>query len=43
MSCNHAYEVWRWMVKKGYYPLCPASEEEITKIGNTYNEVTNQQ
>lgn len=43
MSCNHAYEVWQWMVKKGYYPLCPAPEEEITKIGNTYNEVTNQQ
>ena len=24
MSCNHAYDVWQWMVNKGFYPLSPA-------------------
>ena len=23
MSFNHAYEVWQWMVKKGFYSLNP--------------------
>ncbi|MCC3866794.1 spore coat protein [Terrisporobacter mayombei] len=40
MCCNHSYEVWQWMVSKGYYPLCSAPQEEIAKIGNIYNEVT---
>lgn len=39
MSCNHAYDVWQWMVKKGYYPLSPAPENEINVIASIYNEV----
>jgi Spore coat protein len=39
MSCNHAYDVWQWMVKKGYYPLCPAPQEQINKASSIYNEV----
>lgn len=39
MSCNHAYEVWQWMVKHGFYPLCPASQAEINTTGSIYNEV----
>lgn len=39
MSCNHAYEAWQWMVKKGYYPLEPASQNEISTIASIYGEV----
>jgi spore coat protein CotF len=39
MSCNHAYEVWQWMVKNGFYPLIPASQTDIQTIGNAFNEV----
>ena len=39
MSCNHAYDVWQWMVKKGYYPLMPAPQPEINTIAQIYNEV----
>lgn len=39
MSCNHAYEVWQWMVKKGYYLLDAAKDEEISKVGSMYNIV----
>lgn len=33
MSCNHAYDVWQWMVKKGYYPLEAADAAMTEKIG----------
>ena len=39
MSCNHAYEVWQWMVKKGFYPLSPAPQTEINATGSIFNEV----
>jgi spore coat protein CotF len=39
MSCNHAYEVWQWMVKKGYYPLESADMAMTTKIGGMYGIV----
>lgn len=39
MSCNHAYEVWQWMVKNGFYPVIPASQADIQTIGNAFNEV----
>lgn len=26
ISCNHAYDVLQWMVKKGYYSLAPVNE-----------------
>lgn len=39
MSCNHAYEVWQSMVKKGFYLLSPAKPEEINSVGSIFNEV----
>lgn len=39
MSCNHAYEIWQWMVKKGFYALSPASQQEIDSAGSFYNLV----
>jgi spore coat protein CotF len=39
MSCNHAYDVWQWMVKKGFYPLEPAQQSSINTISSIYNEV----
>lgn len=39
MSCNHAYDVWQWMVKKGYYPLEAADQMVTSKIGNMYGIV----
>ncbi|QGU94448.1 spore coat protein [Clostridium bovifaecis] len=39
MSCNHAYDVWQWMAKKGYYPIQPAPQSEINTIAGIYNEV----
>lgn len=39
MSCNHAYDVWQWMVNKGYYPLEPASGSTLNTISSVYKEV----
>lgn len=39
MSCNHAYEIWQYMVKKGYYPLEPAPQSTINTISSIYGEV----
>ncbi|MBC2581473.1 spore coat protein [Clostridium sp. DJ247] len=39
MSCNHAYDVWQWMVKKGYYPLEPASQSTTNVLSSIYKEV----
>ncbi|MEK5174453.1 spore coat protein [Heyndrickxia sp. FSL W8-0496] len=33
MSCSHAYDMWQYMVKKGYYPLETADPAVIGKIG----------
>lgn len=39
MSCNHAYEVWQYMVRKGYYPLDPAPQNTLGTISAIYGEV----
>lgn len=39
MSCNHAYEVWQWMVKNGFYSLSTAPQTEITATGSIFNEI----
>ena len=39
MSCNHAFEIWQWMVKKGFYALSPATQQEIDSVGSFYNLV----
>jgi spore coat protein CotF len=38
-SNRHAYEVWQYMAKKGYYPLMPATDEAIKAIGSIYQQV----
>lgn len=43
MSCSHAYDIWQYMVKKGYYPLEPADQNMISKIGSTYQVVPEDQ
>lgn len=43
MSCSHAYDMWQYMVKKGYYPLEPASPTLIQKIGAMYQVVPENQ
>lgn len=42
MACNHAYEVWEWMVKKGFYPLSPAPQPLIDATASFFNEVSQQ-
>jgi hypothetical protein len=32
MSCSHAYDVWQYMVSKGYYPLEAAQPDIIGKV-----------
>ncbi|MCP1359089.1 spore coat protein [Aneurinibacillus migulanus] len=39
MSSRHAYDVWQWMVKKGYYPLEPAPQATLQTMGNFYQTV----
>lgn len=39
MSCNHAYEVWQWIVKKGFYPLSEATQTELDACGSFFNLV----
>ena len=39
MAYTHSYEVWQWMVQKGFYALSPAPENEIAAMGSFYNEV----
>lgn len=39
MSCAHAYDVWQYMVKQGYYPLEPADQAMTAKIGAMYQVV----
>lgn len=36
MSCSHAYEMWQYMVKKGYYLLEEASLSMVQNIGSMY-------
>ncbi|KIY23776.1 spore coat protein [Mesobacillus subterraneus] len=39
MSSSHAYDVWQYMVERGYYPVRQASSEQITEIGAMYEIV----
>lgn len=39
MSSHHAFDVWQWMVKKGYYPLEPASQTTQNTLGGMYQLV----
>ncbi|HYF84646.1 MAG TPA: spore coat protein [Clostridia bacterium] len=43
MSSSHAYDVWQYMVEKGYYPLEQANQQMTTKIGNMYQVVPEDQ
>lgn len=43
MSCSHAYDMWQYMVKKGYYPLEQADPNMIGKIGAMYQVVPENQ
>jgi len=40
MASHHAFEVWQWMVKKGYYTLQPASQEAMNTVGGMYRPVS---
>ena len=39
MSSHHAYDVWQWMVKKGYYPLQAAEPATAGVISSMYHVV----
>jgi len=39
MSSHHAYDIWQWMVKKGYYPLEAAPAEALGTVASMYNTV----
>jgi spore coat protein CotF len=43
MSCAHAYDMWQYTVEKGYYPLEPADQTMISKIGAIYQTVPEDQ
>ncbi|WP_459500390.1 spore coat protein [Bacillus sp. C1] len=35
-SSHHAYDIWQYMVQKGYYQLSPAPSSEIQAIASMY-------
>lgn len=39
MCSHHAYDVWQWMVKKGFYPLEAASQMTLATLGGFYQVV----
>jgi spore coat protein CotF len=39
MSSHHAYDVWQWMVTKGYYPLEAAPAQSLGTLASMYNTV----
>lgn len=41
MSCRNAYDVWQWMVKKGYYPVETAPQNETNVMGQMFQTVQN--
>lgn len=43
MASHHAYDIWQWMAKKGYYPLQQAPQNALQMIGGMYNTVENPQ
>ncbi|WP_243526073.1 spore coat protein [Bacillus pseudomycoides] len=38
-SSHHAYDIWQYMVKKGYYQLSPAPSSEIQAIASMYQPI----
>ncbi|MGX5592394.1 spore coat protein [Bacillus cereus] len=38
-SGRHAYDLWQYMVKKGYYPLSTAPESEVQTLATIYQPV----
>lgn len=40
MSSHHAYDVWQWMVTKGYYPLEAAPTETLGTMASMYKTVS---
>lgn len=43
MSCSHAYDMWKYMVGEGYYPLEPEDDAMVSKIGATYQVIPEDQ
>jgi len=43
MSCSHAYDIWQYMVTKGYYPLEQADPNMVGKVGAIYQVVPEDQ
>lgn len=39
MSSHHAYDIWQWMVKQGYYPLEAADQAVTNTLEQMYNVV----
>lgn len=39
MSCRHAYDVWQWMVKRGYYPVEAAPMESQQIMGQMFQVI----
>jgi spore coat protein CotF len=39
MSSHHAYDVWQYMVNKGYYPIEPATPTSLSTVSSIYNLV----
>ncbi|MGI6451069.1 MAG: spore coat protein [Desulfitobacteriia bacterium] len=39
MCSHHAFDIWQWMVKKGYYPLEAADPKVAGAYSNIYYEV----
>jgi spore coat protein CotF len=40
MASRHAYDVWQWMVRKGYYNLQPAPQAVMNAAGSMYKTVS---
>jgi spore coat protein CotF len=43
MSCSHAYDMWQYMVGKGYYPLEPADATMVGKVGGMFQVIPEDQ
>ncbi|HET7629692.1 MAG TPA: spore coat protein [Bacillales bacterium] len=35
-SNRHAYDIWQYMVVKGYYPFAPAPVQEVQQVGTMF-------
>jgi spore coat protein CotF len=39
MCSHHAFEIWQWMAKKGYYPIETAPQAALNTLSGIYKEV----